>query len=563
MITPLVGSTAAYEPGKSERNRALRHYGASIAPLRLGPLRAGARGARTRRIVAVAALVLTALAFMAARRNAGRRSCSALRWPCCFCRWCRLCSCRSPIAVSISQARRLAIFYPYAFAFAGGLGILAGLLRRFVLAFALIAGIALQVIWPGNFGYHLGSGGGAGWIVWTVLLATAAALVCFFLSPAADFDEGPGSAVVFAAALFVLPVVMAGFFHWSPTVTRISTRCRRRWMRTMRERAAGARDRPGQSDDQLPGGRLRTGLHRHRPAGERRRQRAQPPLQAPQEGHGFPGRRRLRLRRRLQARLDPARQEREVIGWRAKMKLKPAYERRPLLPSTGLPRRHTAARTRVSDRSRARTIRPVTAAITTRVSRRTDLLLLISLFAATFEKLHWEVGVSVSLADLLAGVYLISFAATVIVSRDLEAPRTAASDACFQRRLSRLLPGRFLQHRDHAGAGAVRQGDDEAGRPPALPDRRGDSPERPLAAFLLERLGAFVAGMAANAALRHRPAQRGRGGTQPRQALARSDHRRRRLDQRLRCGRRSERLSPERAHRRSQSPRRDADRAAL
>ncbi len=67
----------------------------------------------------------------------------------------------------------------------------------------------------------------------------------------------------------------------------------------------------------------------------------------------------------------------------------------------------------------------MTAAISTRMSRRTDLLLLITLFAATFEKLHWEVGVSVSLADLLAGVYLISFAVDCAVSHNLKAPRTA------------------------------------------------------------------------------------------------------------------------------------------
>jgi O-antigen ligase len=65
------------------------------------------------------------------------------------------------------------------------------------------------------------------------------------------------------------------------------------------------------------------------------------------------------------------------------------------------------------------------------MSRRTDLLLLITLFAATFEKLHWEVGVSVSLADLLAGVYLISFGVDCAVSRNLKAPRTALVTLAF------------------------------------------------------------------------------------------------------------------------------------
>jgi len=73
----------------------------------------------------------------------------------------------------------------------------------------------------------------------------------------------------------------------------------------------------------------------------------------------------------------------------------------------------------------------VTAAIFKRSSKRTDLLLLITLFAATFEKLHWEVGVSVSLADLLAAVYLVSFAIDCALSRNLKAPRTALVTLAF------------------------------------------------------------------------------------------------------------------------------------
>ncbi|MGD0274125.1 MAG: O-antigen ligase family protein [Gaiellaceae bacterium] len=73
----------------------------------------------------------------------------------------------------------------------------------------------------------------------------------------------------------------------------------------------------------------------------------------------------------------------------------------------------------------------MTAAIFKRSSKRTDLLLLITLFVATFEKLHWEVGVSVSLADLLAAVYLISFAVDCAVSRNLKAPRTALVTLAF------------------------------------------------------------------------------------------------------------------------------------
>ena len=66
-----------------------------------------------------------------------------------------------------------------------------------------------------------------------------------------------------------------------------------------------------------------------------------------------------------------------------------------------------------------------------RLSRRTDWLLLITLFAATFEKLHWEVGVSVALADLLAIAYLTSFVVDIVHSRDLRVPRTALVTLAF------------------------------------------------------------------------------------------------------------------------------------
>ncbi len=74
---------------------------------------------------------------------------------------------------------------------------------------------------------------------------------------------------------------------------------------------------------------------------------------------------------------------------------------------------------------------PVTVPRPQRLSRRTDWLLLITLFAATFEKIHWEVGVSIALADLLAIAYLISFAIDCVRSRDLRGPRTALITLAF------------------------------------------------------------------------------------------------------------------------------------
>jgi hypothetical protein len=62
-------------------------------------------------------------------------------------------------AVSLSQARRLAGFLPLAFALAGGAAVLSRVLSWAVLPLALVAGVALEWRWPGDFGYRLEEGG--------------------------------------------------------------------------------------------------------------------------------------------------------------------------------------------------------------------------------------------------------------------------------------------------------------------------------------------------------------------------------------------------------------------
>ncbi len=216
VLTPLVGSSRSYDPSMREVDRAIEHYGSQIATYgdsyALAPevlVRWGA--------VSVAAVVFTALAFMAARNRWAAYVLggslvvfvfSLLPWT--FMPFSDL--------VSISQARRLALFYPFAFAFAGGMAILAGLLRRYTLAIALAAGTALQLAWPGDFGYRLHSGGGPGVLVWVAAAATVMALICFFLSPEASFEEGEETTALYASALFALPVVLAGLFYWTPLV---------------------------------------------------------------------------------------------------------------------------------------------------------------------------------------------------------------------------------------------------------------------------------------------------------------------------------------------------------
>ena len=67
--------------------------------------------------------------------------------------------------VSLSQSRRLAGFVPFAFALAGGHGVLARLLGPLVVPLALVAGIVFQALHPGDFGYTLEDGGPA-WATW-------------------------------------------------------------------------------------------------------------------------------------------------------------------------------------------------------------------------------------------------------------------------------------------------------------------------------------------------------------------------------------------------------------
>ena len=82
----------------------------------------------------------------------------------------RSCSSRFSNAVSLSQSRRAAGFIPFAFAFAGGLALLARTV--WVLPFALLAGFLLERQWPGDFAYGLRHGG-PGAVTWFALIAGA------------------------------------------------------------------------------------------------------------------------------------------------------------------------------------------------------------------------------------------------------------------------------------------------------------------------------------------------------------------------------------------------------
>jgi hypothetical protein len=215
-LLPVVRDTASHAPDADELQRAFRQYEGQLDVLsdtsyRLAPEVFGRAGA-----IAVAALVLVALCGLALRRRwaayavGGFLAVAAVMLvPTLFVTF--------SDAVSISQSRRAAGFWPASFAFAGGLAVLAWFLRSALPLVALAAGIVLQLVYPGEFDYRLTEGGPA-LVTW---LAVAAAVVSLgyglWRRPAYALET---NVVGLAAALFVLPVAVHAAWNWSPSPGR-------------------------------------------------------------------------------------------------------------------------------------------------------------------------------------------------------------------------------------------------------------------------------------------------------------------------------------------------------
>jgi hypothetical protein len=211
-LLPVVRDTASVDPDPAERTRSFAQYAGQLSgdPDRfsLVPELFSRTGA-----VAVAALLLLPLAGLAARR----------RWAAyvvggalavllvCLVPWLF-----TPFsdAVSLSQSRRLAGFLPLAIALAGGIGVLARLVGPLVAPLALAAGIALQLLYPGDFGYTLETGGPA-LATWFAAAGAVAALVVG-LRPRLPLERS----AALASALLLLPTYVHGLTHWSPSDTR-------------------------------------------------------------------------------------------------------------------------------------------------------------------------------------------------------------------------------------------------------------------------------------------------------------------------------------------------------
>ena len=212
-LRPIVEDTAGHTPTEEEVRRALGRYAreldvGSLDSYSLAPEVFGRSGA-----VAVAALVAIPLAAFAARSRWAAYvvggslpilllTLAAFAFP------------SFADLVSLSQARRIAGFLPFAFAFAGGCAVLAGFLRGAALPAGLAAGLWLQVTWAGDFGPHLDHGGPA-FATWVALVGAALAIPAgIVIQRRWGGIERRGLYAGLTALLFVLPVAVHGMREW-------------------------------------------------------------------------------------------------------------------------------------------------------------------------------------------------------------------------------------------------------------------------------------------------------------------------------------------------------------
>ena len=216
-LVPLAGDTASVGPDAAERARAFEQYdgqlrgspdGFSVVPELFG--RAGA--------IAVAGLLLVPLAAFATRWRwaayvtGGSLAVFALTLvPFLFT--------ELSDAVSLSQSRRLAGFLPLAFAFAGGIEVLAGAPGAAAVPLALGAGVVFQLLHPGDFGYTLEDGGPA-WATWIAVAGALLALAAGLTRRVREAPWGTPLASGLAAGLLLLPVYVHGLTNWSPSPAR-------------------------------------------------------------------------------------------------------------------------------------------------------------------------------------------------------------------------------------------------------------------------------------------------------------------------------------------------------
>jgi hypothetical protein len=214
-LAPIVAETQSYYPKPSELARALAQYATDLVVSSAHAYHLAAGVVARSGAVAVASLVMVPLAGLAARRRWSAFvlggtvlvlavELSSFVFP------------HFSDLVSLSQSRRAAGFVPFAIAFAGGLAVLARATKWFLLPIAFIAGVVLEVRFPGDFGTKLHHGGPS-IATWIALAGGTAALVLavVFSRKLSGRYESPGPIAALAALLFVLPIAVHGFRHWS------------------------------------------------------------------------------------------------------------------------------------------------------------------------------------------------------------------------------------------------------------------------------------------------------------------------------------------------------------
>jgi hypothetical protein len=210
-LRPLANETLSRNPAPVELAAALRKYALELQVWSLHRFRIAPELVTRTGAVAIAALVLVPLAALAARRRwsayvlGGTVALLAiLLVPTFFVHF--------TDAVSLSQSRRAAGFLPLQFAFAGGLAL--AMRSPFLLPVPLLAGIALERKWPGEFGYGL-AGSGPEVVTWLAFGGALAGLVLGALFFRRRRITEHHLLATFAAALFVVPVAVHGARRWT------------------------------------------------------------------------------------------------------------------------------------------------------------------------------------------------------------------------------------------------------------------------------------------------------------------------------------------------------------
>jgi hypothetical protein len=218
-LRPVVEATTIHNPSGQEVRRAFAQYPGQLTGS-FSHYHVAARLFTRSGAVAIAGLLCVPLAYFArARRWAawvlgGSLAIFALTLvPFVFPRFAD--------AVSISQARRLVGFMPLPYAFAGGAVVLAGLFGFLTIPLALAAGILLELVYPGDFGYRF-HGTTPAWPTWVALGGGLLALALGTLRRYRSGSEvGPHlqlrheRVAALAVAAFAIPVVVHGFSHWT------------------------------------------------------------------------------------------------------------------------------------------------------------------------------------------------------------------------------------------------------------------------------------------------------------------------------------------------------------